>query len=263
MWTFSVVLESVAILPQIDHLTKVPTLPALPLSHLVALGLYRFFYVLNWVYRLFGGDGLWDLTAFFFGIIQTIIWADFLWVWYNRKQIKLPPNTSGSGLRSQEEGNASEGQQVDAGDMSKSFVLTHIITFTAFVEARFLGGRKIPGLSVSAYPDQNFGRQAEAGPYTDNHAAPPPAPEEAGDYVIRVPPTVASSTDLPSQSVEADTVQESNDSAFSTTSSGETSARSSGLPTAHLFAPQPAIDDDGFSVGSDDGTNPLMKGDKQ
>lgn len=168
MWTFSIVLESVAILPQIDHLTKVPALPALPLSHLVALGLYRFFYVLNWVFRI-GADGIWDLTAFFFGIVQTIIWADFLWVWYNRKQIKLPPDVSAQTLRGQEEGMAGEGQQVDAGDMSKSLVLTHIITFVKLVEERILGGRLRPGLSVSAYPDQSLaGQAAEA--YTDVQA---------------------------------------------------------------------------------------------
>ncbi|CCG81341.1 ER lumen protein retaining receptor [Taphrina deformans PYCC 5710] len=174
-WTFSIILESVAILPQIDHLTKVPTLPALPLSHLVALGMYRGFYVLHWTVTLFS-DGFWDFTVFFFGLIQTIIWADFLWVWYNRKQIKLPPNTTGQGARSEEAGSA-EGQQVDESDMSSSFVLTHIIRLARQFEARYRAGRSAP-LSVSAYPDRGFESQA---------------PQSTRAYMDDVPSTSAAS----------------------------------------------------------------------
>lgn len=164
-YTFSIILESVAILPQIDHLTKVPTLPALPLTHLVCLGLYRFFYVLNWLTRLFS-DGIWDLIIFIFGTIQTIIWVDFFIVWYYRKQIKLPPNTVGNGSRSAEEGHA-EGQTVDEGDMSRSLLLTHLISITRKFEERFMGGRRIPGLSVSAYPDQAVTTQSTDATYSD------------------------------------------------------------------------------------------------
>lgn len=255
MWTFSIVLESVAILPQIDHLTKVPTLPALPLSHLVALGLYRFFYVLNWVFRI-GSDGAWYVTAFFFGLIQTVIWADFLWVWYNRKQIKLAPNTNGQGLRSQEEGVTGDGQQVDAGDMSKSFVLTHIITFTQFIEQRFLGGRKIPGLSISAYPDQTFGRQAASGPYSDSqHDAIVPGAEIAtNEYVIRVPSPALSTSDEGPQQMNVTPGQTTNETlGLSSPIDGSVSAVTA---TTQLFAPQPITDEDGFSVQSDDGTTP-------
>ncbi|ORY74630.1 er lumen protein retaining receptor, variant, partial [Protomyces lactucae-debilis] len=88
LWTCSIILESMAILPQLFHLTQVPSLPALPLSHLVALGVYRFFYVLHWMHASFNHTRKVDFTSFLFGLLQTLIWADFLWVWYNRKVIK-------------------------------------------------------------------------------------------------------------------------------------------------------------------------------
>ena len=152
-WTFSVVLESVAILPQLYHLTLVPTLPALPLSHLVALGLYRFFYVVNWVFRL-AEKGAWDNTAFCFGVVQTIVWGDFLWVWYNRKQIKLPGVSGVAALHA--EGNVEDVQTtVDEADMAQSFVLKGLFRAAVYADEKLFGGRGRvqQQLSVSAYPD--------------------------------------------------------------------------------------------------------------
>lgn len=207
LWTFSIVLESVAILPQISHLTKVPTLPALPLSHLVALGLYRFFYVVNWVYRI-GTDGVWDFTAFFFGVIQTVIWIDFLWVWYNRKQIRLTDaatpsviNTNASGGVSIGSAQGEDAQQVDSGDLAKSLLLSHIFNVSRAVEAKFLGAfgggmrGTGPSLSVSAYPERDI-RTAEEGRstvggsqsagFTDSPTSNTPTPASSGKPVAPV-----------------------------------------------------------------------------
>ena len=166
LWTFSIALESVAILPQISHLTKVPTLPALPLSHLVALGLYRFFYVINWVYRI-GTDGLWMMNAFFFGVVQTIIWADFLWVWYNRKQIRLTDTSINEEEEGVRIGGTADAQQVDSGDLAHSFLLSHIFSVSKGIEEKFLnavgGGRGGASLSVSAYPETRVAQEAEVG----------------------------------------------------------------------------------------------------
>lgn len=251
-WTFSIILESVAILPQIDHLTKVPTLPALPLSHLVALGMYRGFYVLHWASRLFS-DGVWDFTAFSFGVIQTVIWADFLWVWYNRKQIKLPPNTTGQGLRSEEAG--SDAQQVDEGDMSRSFVLTHVFAVVRKLEARYLNGRgRVPGLSVSAYPEQAIRPQAhdseaESGyvddvPATAAKGADDHQGEESGEYVIGLPSTstatAATRSTAPAGQTVVAGVDESVDGWRSAGSSKQADTRS----------------EDGFSVASEEGSGP-------
>lgn len=231
-WTFSIILESVAILPQIDHLTKVPTLPALPLTHLVSLGLYRFFYVLNWLAGLFS-DGVWDLSIFVFGTIQTIIWADFFIVWYYRKQIKLPPNTAGNGMRSAEEGQAN-GQTVDEGDMSRSLLLTHLIAITRKFEDRFMGGRRIPGLSVSAYPDQEVVPQSANSTYMDATSGQP----QDYEYTINQAPnkSQASST--------ANAGEEDDDDASLFESRTEQASTATSLIPPNL--------EDGFNVDSDE-----------
>ncbi|BFZ58693.1 endoplasmic reticulum retention protein [Savitreella phatthalungensis] len=194
-WTFSIILESVAILPQLHHLTLVPTLPALPLSHLVALGLYRFFYVVNWVFRLaFDSDatssGGWDNTAFIFGVIQTLVWADFMWVWYNRKQIKLPGvSTSVEDGRGAVDG---EGSAVDEGDMAKSLVLQNLFKAAVWADNKVLGGRARvhQQLSVSAYPDHQVRIERGAGGAYSDDVPPvnePAAPQTSPPAPVTVP----------------------------------------------------------------------------
>jgi ER lumen protein retaining receptor len=188
-WTFSIILESVAILPQLWHLTQVPSLPALPLSHLLALGVYRFFYVLHWIWQLASGGGHrgFDFTGFFFGVLQTIIWADFLWVWYNRKVIKLVDDQP-SDLEAA--GGAAEAASVDQGDLSRSFVLFHIFTMARTFQERFAAGRRgnAAGLSVSAYPDDTVRIQREGEANADYSDATPSVAAVA-------PTTAAADTD--------------------------------------------------------------------
>eukprot|EP00756_Hemistasia_phaeocysticola_P055366 Hpha_TRINITY_DN31299_c0_g1::TRINITY_DN31299_c0_g1_i1::g.2482::m.2482/K10949/KDELR; ER lumen protein retaining receptor len=80
LWTFSQYLEAVAIMPQLLVLTKQMDRGEqweIMNGHYVAsLGLYRFLYVCNWVYRwYFEARHSWvDTTA---GVIQTLLFADF------------------------------------------------------------------------------------------------------------------------------------------------------------------------------------------
>ncbi|CAK4033685.1 ER lumen -retaining receptor [Lecanosticta acicola] len=109
LWTFSIVLESVCVLPQLLLLrqTSVPTV--LDSFYLVTLGSYRFFYILNWIVRGIG-EGHFDPTSVIFGVIQTALYIDFAWVYYSRQRVKL----RGGGI-------------VDSDDLSKSFLVKRFI----------------------------------------------------------------------------------------------------------------------------------------
>ncbi|OAA63894.1 protein-ER retention receptor [Cordyceps fumosorosea ARSEF 2679] len=88
MWSFSEILESVCVLPQLLLLrqTTVPTV--IDSFYLLALGSYRALYCLNWFVRMFDENKP-EAISVIFGIIQTALYADFAWVYYTRQRVKL------------------------------------------------------------------------------------------------------------------------------------------------------------------------------
>src|SRR5450432_624742 len=88
---FSLILESVCVLPQLLLLrqTTVPTV--IDSYYLVALGSYRALYCLNWLYREVHMHDHWtpDPISVPFGILQTILYLDFAWVYWTRQRVKL------------------------------------------------------------------------------------------------------------------------------------------------------------------------------
>ncbi|KAJ7460298.1 ER lumen protein retaining receptor-domain-containing protein [Mycena latifolia] len=88
LWSFSIALESVCVIPQLILLRET-TVPTVITSHyLLALGSYRGLYIPNWIYRYFV-DRMIDPIAVVFGVIQTAFYLDFAWVYYSRQRIKL------------------------------------------------------------------------------------------------------------------------------------------------------------------------------
>jgi hypothetical protein len=90
LWVFSEILEAVCIIPQLVLLrqTTVPTV--IGSFYLVALGLYRFLYVLNWIDRAINeGHKYSDPTSWVWGTIQTALMIDFGWVYWTRQRVKL------------------------------------------------------------------------------------------------------------------------------------------------------------------------------
>lgn len=88
MWVFSEILESVCVVPQLLLMrqTTVPTV--IDSFYLVALGAYRFLYILNWIAR--GVDEHHkDPTSWVWGTLQTALMIDFAWVYYSRQRVKL------------------------------------------------------------------------------------------------------------------------------------------------------------------------------
>jgi ER lumen protein retaining receptor len=74
LWTFSIYLESVCIIPQLYMIKQMGTLSGDQLIYLLLLGSYRALYILNWVYR-YDNEGFWDVIADISGGVQTSIYA--------------------------------------------------------------------------------------------------------------------------------------------------------------------------------------------
>ncbi|GJP92283.1 hypothetical protein CBS63078_1886 [Aspergillus niger] len=111
-WTFSIILESVCVLPQLLLLrqTTVPTV--IDSYYLLMLGSYRAFYILNWLVRGLGSEGHWDVIADLYGVIQTAFYVDFAWVYYSRQRVKLR-----------------NGGVVDSEDFRHSWLVSKILNF--------------------------------------------------------------------------------------------------------------------------------------
>lgn len=93
LWTFSIYLESVAILPQLFMVSKTGEAESITSHYLFALGSYRLLYIFNWIYRYYF-EGFFDLIAVVSGCVQTILYCDFFYLYITKvlrgKKITLP-----------------------------------------------------------------------------------------------------------------------------------------------------------------------------
>ncbi|KAI9718853.1 MAG: ER lumen protein-retaining receptor 3 [Chrysothrix sp. TS-e1954] len=83
LWAFSIWLESVAILPQLFMLQRTGEAETITTHYLFALGIYRALYILNWIYRYIA-EGYFDLIPVVAGIVQTILYSDFFYIYYTK-----------------------------------------------------------------------------------------------------------------------------------------------------------------------------------
>ncbi|KAI9697726.1 MAG: endoplasmic reticulum retention protein [Bogoriella megaspora] len=83
LWAFSIWLESVAILPQLFMLQRTGEAETITTHYLFALGAYRALYIPNWLYRYFA-EGYFDPIAVTAGIIQTVLYSDFFYIYYTK-----------------------------------------------------------------------------------------------------------------------------------------------------------------------------------
>ncbi|PAA51134.1 hypothetical protein BOX15_Mlig009844g2, partial [Macrostomum lignano] len=93
LWTFSIYLESVAILPQLFLITKTGEAETITSHYLFALGAYRGLYILNWIYRYYA-ENFFDLIAIVAGCVQTCLYGDFFYLYVTKvlkgRSISLP-----------------------------------------------------------------------------------------------------------------------------------------------------------------------------
>jgi len=110
LWTFSEVLESVCVVPQLLLLrqTTVPTV--IDSGYILTLGSYRAFYILNWILRWATDGPNPDWRSVIFGIVQTAFYVDFAWVYWTRQRVKLR-----------------NGGVVDSDDLSRGFLVSRVL----------------------------------------------------------------------------------------------------------------------------------------
>jgi ER lumen protein retaining receptor len=77
LWTFSIYLEAVAILPQIFVLHYTKTIENLTAHYMFFLGSYRGLYILNWIYRYLTEMYYRQWLVWISGAIQTVLYVDF------------------------------------------------------------------------------------------------------------------------------------------------------------------------------------------
>ncbi|KAL0092590.1 ER lumen protein retaining receptor-domain-containing protein [Phycomyces blakesleeanus] len=93
LWTFSLWLESVAILPQLFMLQRTGEAETITTHYLFALGAYRALYLFNWIYRYVTEAHI-EWVALVAGLLQTALYSDFFYIYYTKvmrgKKFELP-----------------------------------------------------------------------------------------------------------------------------------------------------------------------------
>lgn len=147
LWTFSIILESLCVVPQLLLLrqTTVPTV--IDSFYLLTLGSYRAFYILNWTVRVVTPpQHHFEWRAVLFGIIQTAFYVDFAWVYWSRQRVKLR-----------------NGGVVDSDDLSRGFLVSRVL------------GRNDAGAED----------EERAGPDSADHDSTVPAPAKGASWGAR------------------------------------------------------------------------------
>lgn len=93
-WTFSILLEAVAILPQLVLLQRTGNVDNLTGDYVFLLGTYRAFYLVNWFYRWMTEPGYKQWLVWISGTLQTGLYLDFFYyylrAWRNNEKLSLP-----------------------------------------------------------------------------------------------------------------------------------------------------------------------------
>jgi len=93
LWSFSIWLEAVAILPQLFMLQRTGEAETITTHYLAALGAYRALYIPNWIFRYYT-ESVVDPIAVTAGIVQTGLYIDFFYIYFtkvlNGEKFELP-----------------------------------------------------------------------------------------------------------------------------------------------------------------------------
>jgi ER lumen protein retaining receptor len=86
LWTFSIYLESIAILPQLIVLQRYREVENLTGNYVFFMGAYRFLYILNWIYRSYREPYYQHhFVVYFCGVLQTLLYVDFFYYYIKSK----------------------------------------------------------------------------------------------------------------------------------------------------------------------------------
>ena len=89
LWTASIYLEAVAILPQLFLVRRTGEVENMTSNYIAAMGAYRALYMVNWVYRYITEEGYYNIpgnfVVWFSGLAQTALYADFFYYYFRSK----------------------------------------------------------------------------------------------------------------------------------------------------------------------------------
>ncbi|KAL7549154.1 hypothetical protein ACHAWF_012419 [Thalassiosira exigua] len=99
LWKFSIYLESVSIIPQLTLLRRYRIVENLTVNYVLLLGLYRLFYIFNWIYRShYRKPGYrHHYMVYFCGVLQTAFYIDFFYHWIISKTRRTEMSYGGEG----------------------------------------------------------------------------------------------------------------------------------------------------------------------
>ena len=90
-WTFSIYLESIAILPQLSLLKRYRVVENLTGNYVFLLGIYRVFYIINWVFRAYYEPGYrHHYPVYVSGVVQVLLYIEFFYYWIISKIRRRP-----------------------------------------------------------------------------------------------------------------------------------------------------------------------------
>lgn len=93
LWTFSIYLEAISILPQLIVLQRYGEVENLTGNYIFFMGAYRFLYILNWIYRAYTEKGYQHhYVVYLCGVLQTLLYVDFFYYYFKRYVISLLPS---------------------------------------------------------------------------------------------------------------------------------------------------------------------------
>ena len=94
LWTFSIWLEAVAILPQLLLVQRTGEIETMNATYMAALGGYRACYIFNYLWRYAVESNYWNPLAWVAALLQTGLYSDFLYYYfvskYYGKKLTLP-----------------------------------------------------------------------------------------------------------------------------------------------------------------------------
>ena len=86
LWNFSIILEPLAIVPQLFVLQRFREIENLTAHYVFFLGLYRLMYIFNWIWRSGHEAGYHgSYLAYFCGFVQTLLYGDFFYYFSKAK----------------------------------------------------------------------------------------------------------------------------------------------------------------------------------
>ena len=88
-WSFSLWVEALAIIPQLILIgrSKSTKLDVMNREYIFFMSIYRAFYLLNWIYKMVTETGRTPKVVWITGILQTVIYSDFIYVYLKTKII--------------------------------------------------------------------------------------------------------------------------------------------------------------------------------